>query len=97
MTLDRRAIIIGLENDLEQTVDGIGRLGERGKQTLSFKTFNNMRHLDKDGEAGVWLLTGSAKRRKGKMETVDGNGTSTKTSSGTHGEKQTKDTERTIH
>ena len=44
MTLDRRAIIIGLENDLEQTVDGIGRLGERGKQTLSFKTFNNMRH-----------------------------------------------------
>ena len=68
MTLDRRALIISLENDLEQTVDGIGRLGERGKQTLSFKTFNNMRHLDKDGEAGVWLLTGSAKRGRARWK-----------------------------
>ena len=42
---------------------------------------------DKDGKAGVWLLTGSAKkRRKGEMETVDGNGTSTETSSEAHGE-----------
>ena len=67
-------------------------------QNLQHKKTSGQSPDDEDEKAGVWLLTGSVKkRRKGEMEMVDGNGASTKTSSGILGRKQTKDTTRTAH